>query len=245
MVEHLAIIMDGNGRWAKKRGLPRLKGHEAGAETVRRVLGYCRKYGVKYLTLYAFSTENWSRPAAEVSGLMLLLRKFLRDNVRELHANDIRLRVIGRRGDLPKEVRKAVEAAEAETAGHGSGQLLVALSYGGRAELADAARALARDVAAGKVDPESIDESAVASRLYAPDVPDPDLIVRTSGELRLSNFLLWEAAYSELYVTPVLWPDFGEEDFKAALDAFAARDRRYGGLSAAPAPATPENGGKK
>ena len=244
MLEHLAIIMDGNGRWAKKRGLPRLKGHEAGAETVRRTLRYCRKYGVKYLTLYAFSTENWSRPAAEVKGLMLLLKKFLRDNLRELHDNDVRMRVIGRRSDLPKDVQEVIAEAEAETLGHKSGQLLIALSYGGRAELADAARALARDVAAGKVDPESVDESSLASRLYAPDVPDPDMIVRTSGELRLSNFLLWEAAYSELYVTPVLWPDFGEEDFKAVLDAFATRDRRYGGLSAAPAPATPTTDGQ-
>ncbi len=240
MLEHLAIIMDGNGRWAKKRGLPRLKGHEAGAETVRRVLKLCRKYGVKYLTLYAFSTENWSRPAAEVSGLMLLLKRFLHDNLRELHENDVRMRVIGRRSDLPKDVQKVVADAEAETIDHKSGQLLIALSYGGRAELADAARSLARDVAAGKVDPETVDESALASRLYAPDVPDPDMIVRTSGELRLSNFLLWEAAYSELFVTPVLWPDFGEEDFKAVLDAFAQRDRRYGGLSKSPAdPATP------
>ena len=227
--------MDGNGRWAKQRGLPRLKGHEAGAETVRRVLKYCRKYGVEFLTLYAFSTENWSRPAAEVSGLMMLLKKFLRDNLRELHENDVRMRVIGRKSDLPADVRKAIEAAEAETADHKAGQLLLALSYGGRAELADAARAIARDVAAGKIDPDKVDESSIASRLYAPDVPDPDLIVRTSGEMRLSNFLLWEAAYSELLVTPVLWPDFGEDDFKAALDAFASRDRRFGGLSKAPA----------
>jgi undecaprenyl diphosphate synthase len=223
--------MDGNGRWAKSRGLPRLKGHEAGAETVRRVLRYCRDYGVSYLTLYAFSTENWSRPAAEVAGLMRLLEKFLEDNLHELHEHDIRLRVIGRREDLPKEVRKSLANAEAETAGHQAGQLIVALSYGGRAELADAARALARDVAAGKVDPETVEESSLASRLYAPDVPDPDLILRTSGEMRLSNFLLWQAAYAELLVTPVLWPDFGEDDFRAALDAFARRDRRYGGLT--------------
>lgn len=227
---HVAIIMDGNGRWAKARGLPRLKGHEAGAESVRRVLRAAKKFGVQYVTLYAFSVENWSRPPLEVQGLMKLLQFFLKRNERELHDNETRLRVMGRRSDLPRAVDRALADLEAATARYSDRELILCLSYGGRTEIAAAARALAEDAAAGRLDPASIDEKAVASRLYLPDVPDPDLIVRTSGEERLSNFLLWQAAYAEFYFTPVLWPDFGEEDFKAALDAFAARHRRFGGI---------------
>ena len=226
---HVAIIMDGNGRWAKARGLPRLKGHEAGAESVRRVLRAAKKFGVRYVTLYAFSVENWSRPTLEVRGLMKLLRFFLKKNEHELHDNETRLRVMGRRSDLPPAVDRALADLEAATAKYADRELILCLSYGGRTEIA-AARALAEDAAAGRIDPATIDEKAVASRLYLPDVPDPDLIVRTSGEERLSNFLLWQAAYAEFYFTPVLWPDFGEEDFKAALDAFAARHRRFGGV---------------
>jgi undecaprenyl diphosphate synthase len=227
---HVAFIMDGNGRWARARGLPRLKGHEAGAETVRRVMGCCRDWGIRYLTLYAFSTENWSRPAVEVAGLMKLLVLFIRRNERELHEHRVRLRVIGRRADLPAAVVRQITRVEAATAGYDAGTLILALSYSGRSELAQAARRIAEEVAAGTLKPEAVCEATVAAHLYAPDIPDPDLIVRTSGEFRLSNFLLWQAAYSELVVTPVLWPDFGADDFRAALEAYAERDRRFGGI---------------
>ncbi len=229
---HIAMIMDGNGRWAKNRGKIRLAGHRAGAETVRRVLDYCKKYGVQYLTLYAFSTENWSRPKAEVTGLMKLLAKFLREKERDLIKDECRFRAIGRRADLPKDLQELIAKVE-ESTKRFKRQLIVCLSYGGRAEIADAATRLAEDVRSGKIPAGSISESTFASYLYAPDVPDPDLILRTSGEFRLSNFLLWEAAYSELYVTPALWPDFEEKDFIAALDAFASRSRRFGGVEAA------------
>ncbi len=232
---HIAMIMDGNGRWAKKRGNIRLAGHRAGAETVRRVLDYCKKFGVQYLTLYAFSTENWSRPKAEVAGLMKLLATFLREKERDLIADECRFRAIGRRDDLPDYVKKLIEKVEASTQQF-SRQLIVCLSYGGRAEIADAATRLVADARSGKLPPGPVSEKTFASYLYAPDVPDPDLIIRTSGEFRLSNFLLWEAAYSELYVTPVLWPDFEEKDFVAALDAYAMRSRRFGGVEAVAAP---------
>jgi undecaprenyl diphosphate synthase len=226
---HIAIIMDGNGRWAKQRGKPRLAGHEAGTETVRRVLNYCRDAGVEYLTLYAFSTENWTRPKDEVSGLMRLLGGFIQRNERELIERQVRLRMIGRREDLPPKLQEAIARLERETAGF-KRQLLIALSYSGRSELARAARLIAEQAKAGTLDPAKVDEATVAANLYAPDVPDPDLIIRTSGELRISNFLLWECAYSEFYVTPVLWPDFDEEAFADALRAFASRKRRYGGV---------------
>ena len=232
---HVAMIMDGNGRWAKNRGKIRLAGHRAGAETVRRVLGYCRKYGVQYLTLYAFSTENWSRPKAEVTGLMKLLAKFLREKERELIEDECRFRAIGRRADLPKGLQALIAKVE-ESTKRFQRQLIVCLSYGGRAEIADAATHLAADIRCGKLSADTITEETFASYLYAPDVPDPDLILRTSGEFRLSNFLLWEAAYSELYVTPVLWPDFEERDFVAALDAYASRARRFGGVEAVDTP---------
>ena len=226
------MIMDGNGRWAKRRGRIRLDGHRAGAETVRRVLDYCKKYGVQYLTLYAFSTENWSRPKAEVAGLMKLLAKFLREKESDLIKDECRFRVIGRRADLPKDLQTLIAKVEASTKQF-QRQLIVCLSYGGRAEIADAATRLAEDVREGRLPTGPVSEETFASYLYAPDVPDPDLILRTSGEFRLSNFLLWQAAYSELHVTPVLWPDFEEKDFVAALDAFASRSRRFGGLEAA------------
>ena len=228
---HIAIIMDGNGRWAKQRGKRRLAGHEAGSETVRCVLDYCRDAGVKYLTLYAFSTENWSRPQDEVSGLMKLLGAFIKKHERDFVKRQIRLRVIGRRDDLPEALQRDLVRIERETERF-EHQLIVALSYSGRSEIARAARQIAEEVKAGTLAPEAVDEAAIAARLYAADVPDPDLIIRTSGELRISNFLLWQCAYSELYVTPVLWPDFREPDFKAALEAYAARQRRYGGVEA-------------
>lgn len=226
---HIAIIMDGNGRWAKRRGLPRLAGHEAGSKAVRRVLGYCRDAGVTYLTLYAFSTENWSRPKSEIAGLMKLLGDFIAKNERDLIKEQVRLRMIGRRGDLPGDLLRSIERMERETARFDR-QLLVALSYSGRSELARAARRIAEQVRAGTLDPADVDEAAVAANLDAPDVPDPDLIIRTSGELRISNFLLWQCAYSEFYVTPVLWPDFDTAAFREALRAYAARERRFGGV---------------
>lgn len=228
-MEHLAIIMDGNGRWAKARGLPRTEGHRAGGETVRRVLQYCRNAGIRYLTLYAFSVENWKRPKEEVDALMNLLVAYLAGEESMLHQNQVRLRIMGRREDLPERAQAALKHVEEATA-HYDRQLILCLSYGGRTEMVTAAQRLARRVAAGELSPEAIDEATFAEQLYLPDVPDPDLIVRTSGELRLSNFLLWQASYAELYVTPVLWPDFSEADFKAALDAFEQRNRRYGGL---------------
>jgi len=226
---HIAMIMDGNGRWARQRGQPRLAGHEAGSETVRRVLNYCRDAGVRYLTLYAFSTENWTRPEDEVSGLMALLGRFIKRYEGDLIKRQVRLRVIGRRSDLSAQLRAALERVEQESAGF-ERQLIVALSYSGRSELVRAARLIAEKVKAGTMRPEDVDEAAVAAHLYAPDVPDPELIIRTSGEMRISNFLLWQCAYSEFYVTPVLWPDFNEQEFNAALAAYAARDRRFGGV---------------
>lgn len=228
---HVAIIMDGNGRWAKARHRPRLFGHRAGAESLRNILFACRKEGVEILTVYAFSTENWVRPKEEVSGLMGLLKTFLKKDEKSLHENGTRLRVTGRMGDLPEDVQAELRRVMEATKHHTKGQLVLALSYGGRAELADAARAIAREAAAGRLDPESVDERTVAERLYLPDIPDPDLVIRTSGEIRLSNFLLWESAYAEFVFTPVAWPDFREAEFRAALEEYARRQRRFGAPS--------------
>ena len=227
---HIAIIMDGNGRWARRQGKARLEGHQAGSETVRCVMEYCRDAGVRYLTLYAFSTENWSRPDDEIKGLMSLLGMFIERYQEELVQRKVRLRVIGRRSDLPLDLLKALEKVEHETAGFET-QLIVALSYSGRSELTRAVQAIATQVSAGELKAEDVDEALIASHLYAPDVPDPDLIIRTSGEMRVSNFLLWQCAYSEFYVTDVLWPDFREADFKLALDVYSRRQRRFGGVS--------------
>lgn len=227
--QHIAMIMDGNGRWAKKFGKPRLAGHEAGSETVRRVMEYCRDAGVRYLTLYAFSTENWSRPPEEIAGLMKLLDLFISKYEAELVERRVRLRVIGNRADLSPELQASLTRVELKTKEFEQ-QVIIALSYSGRSELTRAIRKIAEDVKSGKLETGAITEARVSSYLDAPDVPDPDLIVRTSGEFRISNFLLWQCAYSEFYITPVLWPDFGEADFKAALESFASRDRRYGGV---------------
>ncbi len=235
---HIAIIMDGNGRWATLRGKPRLAGHEAGSETVRCVLNYCLDAGVRYLTLYAFSTENWFRPQEEVLGLMSLLGAFIKKYEQELIDRQVRLRVIGRREDLSETLQSVLARLERETAQF-ERQLIIALSYSGRSELARAARLIAEEVRSGTLSPEAVDEAAIASRLYAPDVPDPDLIIRTSGEMRISNFLLWQSAYSEFYVTPVLWPDFRQDSFDAALAAYAKRDRRFGGVKIADAREVP------
>ncbi len=226
---HVAIIMDGNGRWAEKKGLPRVEGHRAGAQAVQTVLDAARKFGVEYLTLYAFSTENWKRSPQEVAALMTLLGDFLDEKIDSMMSNNVRLRTIGRTGDLPNPSRRKLLDCIERTKNNTGATLILALSYGGRAELADAAGKLAADVEAGKLKAKQVDEACFSQYLYLPDVPDPDLMIRTSGELRLSNFLLWQLAYAELYVTPVLWPDFNEQEFAAALSAFGGRERRFGG----------------
>lgn len=227
---HVAVIMDGNGRWARNRGLPRLKGHQAGAESVRAILKACRKFDIEYLTLYAFSSENWIRPRPEVTGLMALLKQFLRDQSFELHENQVKLRVIGHAQDLPSAVRRELDRVIGETAHYKKGTLTLALSYGGRAELTDAMRAIAQKVKDGRLSPSSISEKTIQQHLYAPDIPDPDFMIRTSGEMRISNFLLWQLSYAELYVTPVLWPDFREPEFAAALENYQQRHRRFGDI---------------
>lgn len=227
---HVAIIMDGNGRWAKQRGLPRLRGHEEGAESIRAIVRACKDEGVEYLTVYAFSTENWVRPKAEVAGLMRLLAKFLTEQESELHENEVRLRVIGRTEDLPKMVQRELRRVIHATSAYVAGNLTLALSYGSRTEITNAVRAIARRVADGDVSPEGIDEGMISANMYAPDVPDPDLLIRTSGEMRLSNFLLWQLSYSELYVTDVLWPDFRAEQFHEAIVAYGKRCRRFGDI---------------
>lgn len=225
---HVAIIMDGNGRWAKARGLPRTAGHKRGAEAVRRTVEAAREMGVSYLTLYAFSSENWKRPTGEVTDLMGLLRLYLRNEVANLHKNGIRLRVIGDRSRLSRDINALIDESEAKTANNTALTLVLALSYGGRQEIADAARRLARDVAMGRLDPDSIDEDALAARLYTADIPDPDLLIRTSGEKRISNFLLWQSAYAEFVFTDVLWPDFDRTHLEDAIRDFHGRERRYG-----------------
>jgi undecaprenyl diphosphate synthase len=228
---HVAVIMDGNGRWARRRMRPRLFGHRAGAESLRAVLRACRDQGVEYLTVYAFSTENWVRPKDEVAGLMALLKTFLKKDEHDLHENQVRLRVTGRIQDLPAAVRAELERVMEATKHYKKGHLILALSYGGRTEIVDAVRAIARKVKAGELAPAQIDEAAIARHLYLPDVPDPDLMIRTSGELRLSNFLLWELSYAEFYFTDTLWPDFREADFAQALAEYARRQRRFGAPS--------------
>ncbi|MBN1675401.1 MAG: isoprenyl transferase [Kiritimatiellae bacterium] len=225
---HVAIIMDGNGRWARRRGLARIHGHREGAESLRAVLRACRTTGVAYLTVYAFSSENWARPRDEVNALMSLLVRFLRREEKELHDNRVRLRHIGRLADLPKTVQRELNRVMAATAGYEEHQLVLALSYGGREEIVHAARRIAQRVKQGDLDPDAVDAAVVAQHLYAPDIPDPDLMIRTSGEMRISNFLLWQLSYSELYVTDTLWPDFREREFAAALEAYAGRHRRFG-----------------
>lgn len=225
---HVAVIMDGNGRWAEQRNLPRAKGHEQGVKSVRMAIKACKKLGIKYLTVYAFSVENWNRPKAEINALMGLLRRFLRKEEREFHENRIRLRAIGRLDDLPSSVRTELNRVMKATAQYHEATLVLALSYGGRTEIAHAARELARQAKAGTLDPETIDEAAVAANLYAPDIPDPDLMIRTSGEMRLSNFLLWQLSYAEFYITDTLWPDFREEHLAEAVAAYGKRHRRFG-----------------
>jgi undecaprenyl diphosphate synthase len=230
--EHVAIIMDGNGRWAQARGLPRFEGHRRGVEAVRRAVRSAIELGIPYLTIYGFSSENWSRPAEEVAMLMELLKRYIRNDLAELHHNDVRVRVIGLRAGLPADIAALLDEAEALTAGNRGLTLVVAFNYGARQEIVEAARSLARQAAEGKLDPAAIDADLFAMRLGAAGIPDPDLIIRTSGEQRLSNFLLWQAAYAELVFLPIHWPDFDHAAFASALAQFAARERRYGGASA-------------
>ena len=225
---HVAIIMDGNGRWAASRHLPRLAGHREGARAVRRTIEAAIDQGIGWLTLYAFSSENWRRPEAEVTDLTGLLRQYIRSELAELAEAGVRLRIIGEAARFPADIRADLAAAEARTLANTRLNLTVALSYGARAELAAAARALARDVRAGSRDPETIDEAALAGRLFTAGMPDPDLLIRTSGERRLSNFLLWQCAYAEFVFQDVLWPDYDAARLAEALAEFAGRERRFG-----------------
>ncbi len=237
--EHIAIIMDGNGRWAEERGLRRVFGHREGIESVREITTECARMGVGSLTLYAFSVENWKRPRAEVRYLMRLLRQFLVGERGTLMENDVRLACIGRLADLPTDVLAELRRTEELTRANRGMRLRLALSYGARSELADGVRALARDVQRGALDPTEIDEETLRRYLYDPETPDPDLLIRTAGELRLSNFLLWQASYSEIYVSETCWPEFRKPALLAAMRDYAGRVRKFGGLISdrAPAPA--------
>jgi undecaprenyl diphosphate synthase len=230
---HVGIIMDGNGRWAKARGLPRFEGHRRGVEAVRVAVRSAIRLGVRYLTIYSFSSENWRRPASEVSDLMGLLRRFIRNDLADLHRENVKVRVIGTRDDLGPDLRGLLDEAEVLTHSNTGLSLIVAFNYGARQEIAAAARRLAEDAVAGLIDPASIDAEMLGRRLDTAGIPDPDLVIRTSGEQRLSNFLLWQAAYTELVFLPIHWPDFDETAFRSALREFAARERRFGGISAA------------
>lgn len=227
---HVAIIMDGSRRWAQARGLPRAAGHKQGMEALRRAVRACPGLGIGYLTVFAFSSENWSRPADEVDHLMGLLRSYMRRELPSLAREGVRVRVIGERSRLPRDIAALVTEAETLTRSNRTLTLTIALNYGGRQELVHAARRLAAEVAAGAIRPDDIDETVVQEHLFAPDIPDPDLVIRTSGEQRLSNFLLWQAAYTEFVFTPTLWPDFDEAELAAAVHEFKTRDRRFGGL---------------
>jgi undecaprenyl diphosphate synthase len=228
--KHIAIIMDGNGRWAKERGLPRIKGHEQGAESVRAVTEACTELGVDYLTVYAFSTENWKRPEAEVTALWALLEHFIAQETPTLMKNGVRLQAIGRIHELPESCQAALREAIELTAPNPNTTLILALNYSGRAEILDTVRQLCRQTASGQLSPEAIDEETISRQLYTGHYPDPDLLIRTSGELRLSNFLLWQLSYTEIYVTQKMWPDFGKEDLREAIAEFNKRQRRFGGL---------------
>jgi undecaprenyl diphosphate synthase len=225
---HVAIIMDGNGRWATSRGLPRIAGHRRGAEAVRRTVNAAAELGIGYLTLFGFSSENWKRPLAEVDDLMGLLRHYLRGEIAELHRNGVRLRIIGQRSRLAPDIVTLIENGESLTRDNARLNLTIALSYGGRDEIALAARAIARRVAMGELDPEAIDEDCFNGHLLTTGMPDPDLVIRTSGEKRISNFLLWQTAYAEFIFTDTLWPDFAKSDLENAVRDYHGRDRRYG-----------------
>ena len=226
---HIAIIMDGNGRWAKQRGLPRTAGHAAGAETFRRIAEHCRTLGVEYLTVYAFSTENWKRSEEEIGGIMRLLGNYLREALRDMEKNHVRFRFFGDLSRLSPELQKLCREAESQSADYDV-QVNFCLNYGGRDEIVRAAKAFAKDVAEDKRKPEDLTEELLSSYLYSAGVPDPDLIIRPSGEIRISNFLLWQSAYAEYYFTDVLWPDFDEEELLRAIASYHGRSRRFGGV---------------
>jgi len=227
--KHIAIIMDGNGRWAEKRGLPKVIGHKQGVDIVKNTVKLCLKTGVQYLTLYAFSTENWSRPDSEIKALFQLLENFIDNEIKLFHDNKIKFCIIGERSRIQKDLLAKVEKTEKDTSDYHDLTLNIALSYGARQEILNAARILAQDAKSGKIDPKDIDEKMFSSNLYTAGQPDPDLLIRTSGETRVSNFLLWQISYSELYVTETLWPDFDEREFNKAIETYSKRDRRFGG----------------
>lgn len=225
---HVAIIMDGNGRWAKKRLLNRINGHEKGSDTVRTVVRTCRQIGISYLTLYAFSTENWQRPKTEVEALMALLKNFLHSEQKEMVENDIRLRVIGQVDRLPEKVREALHQTMSATKDNTAMTLILALSYGGRAEIIRMVQEVAKLIKQGEIDPNAVTAELIADHLYTRNIPDPDLLIRTSGEMRISNFLLWQIAYTEIFVTPTLWPDFSRDELLEILKDYQSRERRFG-----------------
>ena len=229
---HVAIIMDGNGRWAAARGLPRVEGHRRGVEALRQVVQAAHELGIAYLTIFSFSSENWSRPPSEIGDLFGLLRRFIRHDLASLHRDGVRVRVIGERSGLEGDICALLNEAEELTRNNTRLTLVVAFNYGSRQEMARAAQRLAHEVAAGRLDPASIDADALGKHLDAPDIPDPDLIIRTSGEQRLSNFLMWQAAYSELVFVPLHWPDFDKAALQSAIAEYARRERRFGGLVA-------------
>ena len=228
ILQHLAIIMDGNGRWAAKRGLPRSLGHRKGAERVQEIVRAAGEMGIKYLTLYAFSTENWQRSAEEVDALMDLLRQYLKNELSELQKNDLRVVFIGERDMLPADISEAMRRLEAETQHNGKMTLCIALSYGARQEIVGAVRKIAALAKRGDISSEEIDEKMFSDMLYTKEIPDPDLVVRTSGEQRVSNYLLWQSAYAEFYFSDVLWPDFDREELEKIVKNFQTRERRYG-----------------
>ncbi|AWM86918.1 isoprenyl transferase [Microvirga sp. 17 mud 1-3] len=232
MPAHVAIIMDGNGRWAAKRGLPRFEGHRRGVEAIRRAVRVAGDFGIRYLTVYSFSAENWRRPAQEVSDLMGLLKRFVRHDLADLHANNIRVRIIGTREGLASDIRPLLDEAEQLTRHNTGLTLVIAFNYGGRQEIVRAVQALARKVKDGSLAPEAIDAATLEAHLDTAGIPDPDLVIRTSGEQRVSNFLTWQTAYSEFVFIPDFWPDFDEAIFRAAIDEYFKRERRFGGLSA-------------
>ena len=230
---HMGVIMDGNGRWAKARGKRRTEGHIEGVKSLRNLVELCITYGVAHLTVFSFSSENWSRPREEIAFIFNLLRRFVASDLQRLIRNNVRVRIIGTRAGLEASLLRLIDDVEAKTAGNTGLELIVAFNYGGKAEIAEATRRIAADVAAGRLKPEDITEDTIASSLYTSGIPDPDLIVRTSGEQRISNFLLWQAAYSELVFVDEYWPDFDEASFLRVLETFARRERRFGGIEAA------------
>lgn len=229
---HLAVTMDGNGRWAVARGKPRTEGHRAGTEALRRLVEYCIRYGVEYLTVFSFSSENWSRPRDEVNFIFGLMRRFVASDLEKLVRNNVRIRIIGERQGLDRQILSLIEKAEADTAGNDGLTLVVAFNYGGKSELTAAVRRIAERAAAGEIDPSEVTEATITGALYAADIPDPDVVLRTSGERRFSNFLIWQAAYSELVFVDDYWPDFDENTFLKVLEDYSRRERRFGGIGA-------------